>query len=322
MEDYQISKNIFIQTPLIESKPLSKLVKRSVFLKLENLQPSGSFKLRGLSRLCQMAVEEGYKKIISSSGGNSGLAVKYIANKLNLSATIIVPEVTSQNIVDALAEDGTEVIKYGSVWNIADEKAQELAKTLGIFYVTPFDHPMVWDGHSTMIEELHSQLAVCPSVIVCSVGGGGLLCGILSGLAKVGWQDVPVVAMETKGAESFNVSVKAGHIVRLPEITSIAKCLGSVVVCQQLMDYLPTCPIISEVVEDREAVLACLKFADDHRMLVQPACGATLAALYSGILSNLIQNKEITGDGPVVVIVCGGCDVTLNKCEEWKQIIK
>ncbi|XP_013787287.2 L-serine dehydratase/L-threonine deaminase-like [Limulus polyphemus] len=173
-----------------------------------------------------------------------------------------------------------------------------------------------------MIEELHSQLTVCPSAIVCSVGGGGLLCGILTGLAKVGWQDVPVVAMETKGAESFNKSVKAGHIVRLPEITSIAKCLGSVVVSQQLMDYLPTRPIFSEVVEDREAVLACLKFADDHRMLVQPACGATLAALYSETLSHLIQNEDIKGDGPVVVIVCGGCDVTLNICEKWKQIVK
>ncbi|XP_022235141.1 serine dehydratase-like isoform X2 [Limulus polyphemus] len=95
------------------------------------------------SIITNKAVEKGYKKLISSSGGNAGLAVKYIANKLNLSATIIVPEVTSQNIVDALAGDGIDVIRHGSVWNIADEKAQELAKTLGIFYVTPFDHPTI-----------------------------------------------------------------------------------------------------------------------------------------------------------------------------------
>ena len=96
-----------------------------------------------------------------------------------------------------------------------------------MLYISPFDDPLIWEGHGTIIDELKEDLkGVKPSLIICSVGGGGLMLGILNGLKRNGWENVPVLAMETKGADSLNASVKAGTIVKLDSIKSIAKSLG------------------------------------------------------------------------------------------------
>jgi len=174
-----------------------------------------------------------------------------------------------------------------------------------------------------MIDEIAEEIDSPPSMIISCCGGGGLLCGIVEGMRRHGWTSTTVLAMETRGAESFNAAVQAGGVpVRIPGITSIATCLGSVIICDQLaQDYRRSTPqILSHLVDDKDAVEACLKFANDHNMIVETACGAALAALYTGLVRKLFkQNSEKYTDGPVIVIVCGGCALTLDELIQFKE---
>ncbi|XP_054156367.1 serine dehydratase-like [Oppia nitens] len=319
-------KDLFVRTPLIESLELAQYCpNRRVYLKLENCQPSGSFKMRGISRFCQQAVRENREEVISSSGGNAGLAAACSARLLGLKCHIIVPKLTTQRIIDKIAKEGADVEVFGNFWNDANEKALELVKNSPkSFYVHPFDNPILWTGHSTMIDEIVQDLdTIIPSMIVTCCGGGGLLCGIIEGMRRHNWTSVPVLAMETDGANSLNAAVLAGgQPVRLPAITSVATCLGSLIICDQLADDYRKSqpPVLSHLVNDKQAVDACIRFANEHRFLVEPACGASLAALYTGLVSKLFADScGKYSDGPVVVIVCGGCDVTLDKLSDWKQ---
>lgn len=313
--------NLFTHTPLIESLPLAKMAGRDVYLKLENTQPTASFKQRGISYRSLEILKEGYKEIVMASGGNAGLALAYCARKLGIKAHIVVPEATTAEMTKKLELQGAKVYICGKYWNEANKKALEIAEEIGAFYVHPFDHPTIWKGHATMISEVAKAIPSKPSAVVTCVGGGGLLCGVIEGLRDVGWNEVSVVAMETKGAESFHASVKAGKLITLPKITSIATTLGASRVCPKCMEYAEYYHIISEVVDDSEAISACIKFADDHKMLVEPSCGASLSAVYSGIVPKLIETGQIKGDGPILVIVCGGSDVDLKQIEKWKNML-
>jgi L-serine/L-threonine ammonia-lyase len=174
-----------------------------------------------------------------------------------------------------------------------------------------------------MVDEIAEEIDSIPSMIITCCGGGGLLCGLVEGMRRYGWTSVPVLAMETIGAESLNAAVKAGGIpVRIPGITSIATCLGSVIICDQLaQDYRRSePPILSHLVSDRDAVDACLKFANHHNMLVETACGAALASLYTGLVRKLFeQNSDLYGDGPVIVIICGGCSINIDMLNDLKK---
>lgn len=178
------------------------------------------------------------------------------------------------------------------------------------------------DGNSTVVDEIFEQLEGSkPSAVVVSVGGGGLLAGVCQGLKKCGWNDVPIVAMETEGADCFNASIRAEKIVTLDEITSIAATLGAKTPCRRAFElaFNNELPVLSSVVSDKEAVKAMLRFADDHRFLVEPACGATLASMYGGVVEQLIASGKIGVDGPIVAVICGGGHVTVDMLSAWKQ---
>ncbi|XP_072164339.1 L-serine dehydratase/L-threonine deaminase-like [Diadema setosum] len=312
---------LHIATPLLESIPMSKLAGSPVYIKCENMQPTASFKIRGIGNRCKKAQEGGCTKIISSSGGNAGIAAAYAARQLGMGATVVVPESTPKFVAGKLEELGADVIVHGRVWDFANEKALQLLKEdPAAAYIHPFDHPDVWEGHETMMEEVKEQLGgKKPGVVVTCVGGGGLLCGVVQGLQRVGWANVPVVAMETFGADSFSAAVKAGKLVTLPDITSIAKTLGAATVSQHCLELNSQHSIISHVVTDKAAVEACMQLLDDHRILVEPACGATLACVYSDVLGKLKAEGKLPQNlGPVVVIVCGGGSITLDRLLQYK----
>ena len=131
------------------------------------------------------------------------------------------------------------------------------------------------------------------------------MCGVLEGMHRVGWRQVPVVAVETVGAECFNLSQTAGELVKIYP-TSLAKSLGASVATAQTMVWDAKHTIHSLVVDDDTAVSATVRFADDHRMLVEPACGAALSVMYDRqLLAGLPAAKSLL-TGPVVVVVCGG----------------
>uniref|UniRef100_A0A8B9PLQ2 L-serine ammonia-lyase n=1 Tax=Apteryx owenii TaxID=8824 RepID=A0A8B9PLQ2_APTOW len=198
---------------------LSEAAGTKVYMKLENVQPTGSFKIRGIGYLCQEAAKKGCRHFVCSSGGNAGLATAYAARKLGLPATVVVPSSTGPLMVRKLQELGAEVEVWGQVWDEANERALELAETEGWASIHPFDHPLVWQGHASLVRELKESLEAKPDAVLLSVGGGGLLAGVVAGLQEVGWQDVPVVAAETWGAHSLHAALEAGRLVSLPDIT-------------------------------------------------------------------------------------------------------
>ncbi|XP_033901082.3 L-serine dehydratase/L-threonine deaminase isoform X1 [Acipenser ruthenus] len=310
-------------TPLLESLELSKLAGTTVYLKMDNAQPSGSFKIRGIGHLCQKVASTGCKGFVCSSGGNAGLATAFVAKKLGVPATIVVPSSSSDLVIHKLRDHGATVQVFGKVWDDANEEAHRLADSEGLQYIPPFDHPLIWEGHASIVKELKAYLPTKPGAIVVAVGGGGLLCGVVEGLKEVGWEDVPIVAMETKGADCLNAAMKAGKLVTLPDITSAAKCLGAKTVCTQAFEYAQQESIISEVISDLQALQAVERFLDEERVLVELACGAALSAVYSGVTRRLQEEGRLpTPLGPLVVIVCGGSSISLAQLQEYQRQIQ
>jgi L-serine/L-threonine ammonia-lyase len=302
---------LYIETPLLESTPLSNWLGIPVFLKMEALQPSGSFKNRGIGKLCTHYAKQGAKFFISSSGGNAGLAVAYSGRKLQIPVKVIVPTTTSSLMLEKIRLEKATVVVRGKDWNEADEYARSLLHEKRSFYISPFDHPLIWEGHSTLIEEVY-RAQLKPGAIIVAVGGGGLFCGVLQGLHKVGWKDVPVIIVETEGAASFAASLKAGKLVKLKKIDTLATSLGAREVAKTAFEWTRKHEVISEIVTDKAAVEGVLKFANDHRILVEPACGAPLSLVYNRLP---LLNKFSS----ILVIVCGGSGVTLEMCSTWKE---
>lgn len=291
-----------------------------IFLKLENLQPASSFKSRGIGNLILQSLHThptpSLTHFYSSSGGNAGLACVTAAHTLGRPATVVVPFSTKPRMIAKIKTAGaTDVIQHGASWVEADTFLREevLAKDKNGVYVPPFDHENVWEGASTMIEELMER----PDVVVCSVGGGGLFCGVQIGLRKMGWSDVNVLAVETEGAASLATSLREGELVTLPEITSIATSLGAKRVAEKTYELGQKKNVRSVVLSDAEACMGCWRFADDERMIVEPACGASIAVCYDGRLKKLLP--QLTTESKVVIVVCGGSNITLEMLMEFRK---
>jgi L-serine/L-threonine ammonia-lyase len=296
-----------------------------VWVKLDNTQQTGSFKLRGLGNNCTKAVKErGCKHIISSSGGNAGLAAACSARKLGVKATIFVPKTTPEFMRHKMTLEGANVIVHGNIWAEAHQQAIEKLKELkeigeNTELIHPFDHPEIWEGNSTIILECHKQIQK-PSAIITVVGGGGLLCGILQGMHKIGWDDVPVFACETYGAHSFAEAVKQGELVTLPDITSIAKTLGASRVCEEVFNWTKKHKIFSCVVTDKEAVESIIHFQNDHQILVEPSCAAGLAILYDKEKRFLSKVSDLSQG--ILMILCGGNMVNIDIILKWKEFFE
>jgi L-serine/L-threonine ammonia-lyase len=298
---------LHVVTPLWESRSHDA----HVLFKMEALQPIGSFKIRGVGAACQASWKDGAKLLVCASGGNAGYAVAYAGRQLGMAATIVVPQTTSSWMQDILRREGATVAVHGESWDDAHTYATALAAQENAAYIHPFDDPRIWAGHASIIHEI-AAANIKPGAVVVSVGGGGLLCGLLEGLHQVGWKEVPVVAIETEGAASFAASVRAGHLITLDRITSIATTLGARTVAPAALAWTQRHKIIPWVVTDRAAVEACQRFADEQRVLVEPACGAALAAVFD-------LAEPLQGLAPIIVIVCGGAGVSLKLLEEWKK---
>jgi L-serine/L-threonine ammonia-lyase len=203
-------------------------------------------------------------------------------------------------------------------WNAADELARErVAANPNASYISPYDNDRLWTGHSSLVDEVAEDLQGIVGAMVVSVGGGGLLCGVLEGCARQGLGQTKVIASETEGASCFGQAWEAGEVVTLPGIDSIATSLGATsctpVALERARNHKGG--FASAICTDAEAVDACVKFAQDHRMLVEPACGAALAVAYSERLRN-IHLKDV--DGPIVLEVCGGSGVNVDLLHQWK----
>ena len=260
---------------------------------------------------CRAAKEAGATRIVCASGGNAGYAVAYAGQQLGLHVTIIVPQTTPARSKELIQSTGAQLLVYGASWDDAYAHAMTLAQQTGAINIHPFDDPQVWRGHASLVHEI-AEAGIKPGAIVLSVGGGGLLCGVAEGLHAIGWTDIPIVAVETAGASSFAQAVEADRLITLDRIASIATTLGARTVAQQALDWTHHHPIVPWITTDRAAVDACLRFADDHRVLVEPACGAALAAGY-------LRAQPLIDHDPIVIIVCGGVGVTRELLRQWDE---
>lgn len=300
-----------------------------------------------------------------SSEGNAGLACATTAATLNRKATIVLPVKASPVVTAKLRALGADLIYHGTNWAEADGHLRNVVLSNHDpdsvpVYVPPFNHPDIWTGAATLVDEIVAQL---PSIsrsspqdtvdstsgqhpvidgIICNVGGGGLLNGVMEGLERMetpllGHDGKPtkVLAIETIGADSLNSSVKKGEHVTLPGITSIALSLGAIKVSDKTWEWAEKYAalgggkggdkkLISATVTDAEAAMACVRFADDARMLVEVSCGATMATAYNGDLRRYIGGEGISDEEwrekNVVMVVCGGNNTNLGTLERYREL--
>lgn len=318
---------------------LSKAAGCRIFLKLDHLQPSGSFKSRGIGNLCLSAMKRARNPdnihFFSSSGGNAGLACVYAANSLGRQATVVVPMATTPMMKAKIKAAGArEVVQYGESWKEADTYMREVviphAEAHGVesVYVPPFDHPDIWEGNSTLIDELRQQFAELgespPEVVGCSVGGGGLFIGMAQAMERLGgaWDDTQIIGVETKGAESLGACLDSNEHKPLDKIYSQAVTLACRTVAARAFELATRLKASGKfnnfLVSDAEAAQACCRFADDERILVELACGAALALCYDGRLKKAL-GRPVYKDDKVVIVVCGGSAVNTSIIEHWKE---
>ena len=298
-----------IKTPLIKSSQLSELNNCNVWLKMESSQPTGSFKQRSIGNACLKYVEQGAQKFISSSGGNAGISVAYMGNMLNIPVTVVVPKTTSKKAIDLMVQQDAEVIVHGDSWMEANELALSYVNEKAV-YIHPFDDQYLWDGVAHIIDEVIAE-DIHPSAVILSVGGGSLISGIHQGLTQ-NHLDIPIYAIETHGTASLNNSMKLGKHIKLDEVTGVATTLAAKQVCENAFMISQNHNVQGITVSDQAAVNACLKFLDDHRTLVEPACGATLSILYDQKINFMpLEN--------VLVIVCGGASISFEQLSKYAQ---
>lgn len=231
------------------------------------------------------------------------------------------------------AAGATAVIQHGASWQEADDYLRNTvtkeAERAGeeCVYIPPFDHPKIWTGHSSMVDEIYEQLIEMtgdpnakPEVLACSVGGGGLFNGIMEGVRRNSYTNTKVLAVETKGADSLAESVRQRKHITLPAITSQATTLGAKKVSARTFELAmeESHQVKTLVLSDEEAMMGAWRLSEDERLLVELSCSVTVALCYGGRLSKALQ-REITKDDKVVIIVCGGSNVNIDMVSQWKK---
>lgn len=301
-------KPLHLNTPLLRAAP-GQFSHPEVWLKMDALQPSGSFKLRGVGRLVRQAAQDGAREIVCASGGNAGFAAAYAGQALGLQVTIVLPETSSAAVQALIEQRGATVLRHGAVWDASNEFAQALAAERGASYVHPFDHPLLWEGHASLIDEVLDQ-GLAFDAVVTAVGGGGLYAGIVQGLRRHGLNEIPVIAVETEGAASLHASLVAGEHLTLPAISSLATSLGARRVADEAWRLAREHPTHSLLVSDAQACQAAVRMAEQMRVMVEPACGAALAAIDA-------HPELFARFQRPLVEVCGGVAVSLEKLQAW-----
>lgn len=300
---------LHLETPLIYSHALSDQLGKKIWLKMDALQPSGSFKIRGIGHLCQHHAQQGKKRFIISSGGNAGIAVAYAGRRLNIPTLVVVPESTSEHARRLIQREKAELHVIGNNWQEAHEYALTLVQEDDAL-IHPFDDPLLWEGHASLISEV-AQLGIQPDAVLLAVGGGGLLSGVAQGLQQQAWNQTHIIAVETQGTASLGESVRQRQHITLDEVSGVATSLAATRVCDQAYAISQSHPTTCVQVSDAQAVSACLRFLTDHRVLVEPACGAALSTLY-------LDHEALAPYQDILVIVCGGNTMTLEQLVQWR----
>lgn len=300
------------RTPLVPSATLSAALGTRVSLKLECLQKTGSFKPRGaFNKMLALTPEERARGVVAVSGGNHAQGVAYAARQLGLRAVICMPQTTPPNYLDATRGYGAEIVLTPDI-HAAFAEAGRLQQS-GLTLVHPFDEPLVAAGQGTIGLEIVEDAPDVTHVFI-SIGGGGLLAGMATALKALRPQ-VQVIGVETEGADAMAQAWRAGRIVELAAITSIARTLGSPKVSPFTFEHARRLAREVVVVPDAEAVEALVFLLERAKILTEPAAACVLAAARR-------RRPEFTPTDHVVLLLCGGNVAMSDVCGWMKSLGK
>ncbi len=266
------------ETKLIYSDYLSAQTGGKVYLKPENMQFTGAYKLRGAYyKISTLSEEERAKGLITASAGNHAQGVAYAARCFGAKAVIVMPTTTPLIKVNRTKGYGAEVVLYGDVYDEACAHALELAEKNGYTFIHPFDDPAVATGQGTIAMEIFKELPLVDYILV-PVGGGGLATGV-SVLAKLLNPKIRVIGVEPAGAACLKASLKAGKVVTLDGVNTIADGTAVKTPGKEIFPYLKENLDDIVTVEDEELVVAFLDMVENHKMIVENSGLLTVAAL-------------------------------------------
>jgi threonine dehydratase len=289
-------EGLVLRTPLIFSDPLSRLMKGDVYLKLESLQPGGSFKLRGatcaVSMLSAQVAERG---VVAASSGNYGTALALAASRAGIRATIVLPENAPQVKVERIKNAGATIIRHGAHYGDSEEKAAELGRE-GLVLIHPFDDPWVVAGQGTIGLEIDEDAPPELQTVLVPVGGGGLISGVALAL-KYARPRVEVVGVEPCAAPSLTEALKARKPVPIEPLPTCAdglspRCTGDISY-EVASERIKRVHLLTEE-ELMEGVRYCL---EELHLVVEPSGAAGVSAL--------LAQKVAARSGPVCVVVSG-----------------
>lgn len=294
-EAYEIVKEVASETKLVYSDYFSAQTGNKVYLKPENMQLTGAYKLRGAYyKISTLTKQEREKGLITASAGNHAQGVAYAAKCYGVKAVIVMPTTTPLIKVNRTKSYGAEVVLYGDVYDEACDYAYELAKEHGYTFVHPFDDLDVATGQGTIAMEIIKELPLVDYILV-PIGGGGLATGV-STLAKLLNPKIKVIGVEPAGANCMEASIKAGKVMTLDKVSTIADGTAVKTPGENIFPYVSKNLDGIITVEDEELVVAFLDMVENHKMVVENSGLLTVAAL-----KHLdVKNKKI------VSILSGG----------------
>ena len=289
-EASEIVKKVTQETKLIKSSYFSDLTGNKVYLKPENMQRTGAYKVRGAYyKISTLTDEERAKGLIAASAGNHAQGVAYAAHKFGAKAVIVMPTTTPLIKVERTKSYGAEVILKGDVYDEACAYALELAEKEGYTFIHPFDDPAVATGQGTIAMEIVQELPLVDYILV-PIGGGGLATGV-STLAKLLNPHIKVIGVEPSGAACMKASLEKGEVVTLPHVNTIAEHIFPYL--QENLDDVIT-------IDDDELIVAFLDMVENHKMIVENSGLLTVAAL---------RHLNFTGKKVVSILSGGNMDV-------------
>lgn len=293
-EAYEKVQEVIIPTKLMKSEILSEQTGNQVYLKPENMQRTGAYKIRGAYyKISTLTKEEKEKGLITASAGNHAQGVAYAAKANNVPATIVMPTTTPLMKVNRTKALGAEVILKGDVFDEASAYALELAKKREMTFVHPFDDLDVATGQGSIAMEIFKELPTV-DIILVPIGGGGLATGV-SAMAKFLNPNIKVIGVEPSGAACMKASLEAGRVVTVDEISTIADGTAVKTPGKKIFPYIQQNLDDVITIEDEELIVAFLDLMENHKMLAENSGLLTVAAL-----------KHLKPEGKKVVSIISG----------------
>ena len=298
-EASEVVKKAAIETKLLYSQYFSEQTGNKVYLKPENMQVTGAYKIRGAYyKISTLTDEERAKGLITASAGNHAQGVAYAAKAYGAKAVIVMPSTTPLMKVERTKSYGAEVVLYGNVYDEACEHAYRLAEEHGYTFIHPFDDLAVATGQGTIAMEIVKELPLVDYILV-PIGGGGLCTGV-STLAKMLNPNIKVIGVEPAGANCMQVSLKNGKVTTLPAVNTIADGTAVKTPGEKIFPYIQKNLDDIITVTDDELIVAFLDVVENHKMIVENSGLLTVAAL---------SHMNVKGKKIVSILSGGNMDI-------------